>query len=104
MTIKTPSGVEAKLAAKLVTHLLATGCDISVFDGEQTTVTRSRVKKQILEAMGTTEQDMLVVWRGATRLGWVELTYGNQWDAMSNASVPMREELALVEAWVETQS
>lgn len=69
---------ESEMANRVVGALLARGWLLSVFDGAEYTVKRSADRHEILRAMNTTSEDVLVV-RDAegNRLGSVSLVYGN---------------------------
>lgn len=51
---------EAKVARRLITEIMARGYAVSVYDGEETTVKRSRKFSEILAAMGTTGSDVIL--------------------------------------------
>jgi hypothetical protein len=72
---------EARHVRKLVGLILATGADVSVHDGDEWMVKRSRDNKTIIAALGTTGADTLRVrdMDGAL-LGDFELIYGNDSD------------------------
>ena len=74
----TTSG-ERGVATRLVRAALHAGYAVSVYDGEEYTVKRSRKESQILAALATTGEDMLVI-RDATgeRLGVLCLIWGNE--------------------------
>lgn len=72
---------EAKRARALVRAILAKGHAVSVNDGQEETVTRSRSFAKIEEALCTTGEDVLTVHddEGA-RLGFFLLIFGNDPD------------------------
>lgn len=51
---------EAKIARRLISEIMAEGYSVSVYDGEETTLKRSRKFSQILAAMGTTGSDVIL--------------------------------------------
>jgi hypothetical protein len=68
-------------ARKLVRNLLSRGLSVSVNDGEEWTVVRSRKEGEVLEALATTDMDELIASDDAgTRLGWFQLIWGNDED------------------------
>ena len=69
---------ERGVATRLVRAALHAGYAVSVYDGEEYTVKRSRRERQILAALATTGEDALVI-RDATgeRLGVLSLIWGN---------------------------
>jgi hypothetical protein len=69
---------ERRTATRLVAAALAAGYTVSVYDGEEYPVKRSRKSKEILEALASTEEDWLVIRDGAgERLGSLRLIWGN---------------------------
>lgn len=72
---------EAQVARMLVNAALRDGYALSVSDGEEWTVERSRSEAEILDALATTGGDVVRLWTqdGATR-GWFYLVYGNAED------------------------
>lgn len=77
--------LEREIAEKVVDAFLAANRLVSVFDGEEYPVKRSRDKAAIMEALGSTDADALVV-RDADgkRLGQVVLIWGNDIDLVSD--------------------
>jgi hypothetical protein len=81
---------ERRVATKLVNAALKAGYAVSVNDGEEWVVTKSTDRIDILLALGSTDEDVLVLrhttkstgWVGCTanpgdRIGWFHLVYGN---------------------------
>jgi hypothetical protein len=74
----TTSG-ERGVATRLVRAALHAGYTVSVYDGGEYTVKRSRKERQILEALATTGEDVLVIRDSAgERLGVLSLIWGNE--------------------------
>ena len=73
---------EGDAAQRLVRAILAAGCTVCVNDGEVTTVRRSFVEGEILDAMATTCEDILTARHSHTgkTLGVFYLIYGNAED------------------------
>ena len=72
---------EAKIARKLVSAILARGLTVSVYDGGETTLARSKDKSAILAAMGTTGSDTLTARNeSGERVASFLLIYGNAED------------------------
>jgi len=69
---------EMSKAKELVSEILNRGYVISVFDGEEYTVKRSKELSAITKALNTADGDTLVV-RNAdnNKIGWFELIWGN---------------------------
>jgi hypothetical protein len=69
---------ERGVATRLVRAALHAGYAVSVYDGEEYTVKRSRRERQILAALATTGEDALVIRDSAgERLGVLSLIWGN---------------------------
>jgi hypothetical protein len=73
---------EARVARKLIRAALAEGWSVSVNDGYETTVTRSTREREILDAMGTTCEDIITIHLpiGGKSGGRFWLIYGNAED------------------------
>jgi hypothetical protein len=72
---------EAKIARRLVKSILARGLTVSVYDGEETTLARSKDRAAILAAMGTTGCDTLTARNDSgARVASFMLVYGNAED------------------------
>ncbi|WP_295842501.1 hypothetical protein [uncultured Xanthomonas sp.] len=76
---------EAALSVLLVDSALAKGWAVSVYDGEETTLRRSRDRAAIFAAMASTDADTLRFHDEAgAYLGWVWLIWGNGCDLFSD--------------------
>ena len=71
---------EAQAARMLVNAALREGYALSVSDGEEWTVNRSRNEAAILDALATTGGDVVRLWKGERTYGWFLLVYGNAED------------------------
>ena len=72
--------IEDQIIKATISQLLAVGFELSMFDGEETTVFRSTNPDLIFLAMKTTDEDYLFVYKvGDTgpHMGWVRFIYGN---------------------------
>lgn len=106
--------IERAIIRRAVTDVLAIRAEdgpayaISVFDGEETTLIASRDVEQIMGAVVTTSEDMLIVRRlhqdrGSTYFGSIALAYGNDgWDVIRNHHRPLDEILAGTKAMADT--
>jgi hypothetical protein len=65
---------EKRIARQVVADLLQAGFALSVYDGEEYTVRRSRDAAVIQAALGTTDEDRIDAYDGGT----VWLIYGNE--------------------------
>lgn len=76
---------EMQIAGKLIDDALELGCTLSVNDGEEWTVKRSQDKTAILQALATTDADLLKVRTAdGLELGDVLLIWGNDCDLISD--------------------
>ena len=87
--VKNRIRIEGQIAAKLVEHALKTGHTVSVHDGEEWVLKRSKHADAILNAMFSTDQDLLAIRPadGSEVFGRVTLIYGNTgYDVISDYS------------------
>ena len=76
---KYASVVERRIARSLVDIALADKKMISVWDGEEYTVKKSRDRTEILSALATTEYDILIFRdENGDKIGSVMLIWGNE--------------------------
>jgi hypothetical protein len=80
------SRIERRIASRLIETILKDGLNISVQDGEETTVSRSKDKAAIIAALATTDLDRLTVWSGAEKVGCIWLVWGNEDDLISDST------------------
>jgi hypothetical protein len=93
--------IERAIAAAAIDGILAEGHEIDVYDGEETTLRRSRDKAAILAAMFTTDEDRLYVRHryGTRYFGWVQFIYGNEgWDVIQDNTTNLDRDLAAASA------
>ncbi|MEN5458699.1 hypothetical protein ABEO27_27830, partial [Klebsiella pneumoniae] len=80
-----------------ITGLLAEGYTISVFDGEETVLTKSVDPAAIEKAMFSTDEDQFHVERDGgdkPETGWVLFVYGNDgWDVIADNTVNLEPAL-----------
>jgi hypothetical protein len=79
MNVKTRQTIERRIIRRIVTDAIGAGHFVSVHDGEETTVARSRDVRAIMAAIMTTDDDVLLFSASPTEkaFGWVRLIYGN---------------------------
>lgn len=81
----TTQDIESKIIRRLIRDILAAGCAISVYDGEEYTVTRSRDAAVIIGACATTDETTLTIGNDAgVRIGSIWLVHGNGPDVISD--------------------
>lgn len=98
--------VERQIIRQIVKDGLARGYAISVFDGEEKTVIRTRSLKAVMDAIMTTDEDYLTFHRPSDdegsrggyeirQIGWVRLIYGNDgWDVVNDYSTNLEPMMA----------
>lgn len=71
--------IEKLIFKSVVNAALHQGYAISLNDGEETTVRRSRDPKELLDAAFSTDEDYLFLHEGdeKARYGWIHFVYGN---------------------------
>ena len=102
--MKYQSASEKAIITKLVDHALAAEYFISVWDGEEFAITKSRDRKSVLESIGATECEALVFHDVADKhLGQVTLIYGNEPGVvMADYSMSLEEFLIPINAYAAT--
>lgn len=91
MTNEQRIATEKRIVVKTVECLLAAGLQVSVCDGEDTTLKNSNDKTAIIAALFTTDDDYLFV-RADSGAGrrMVHFVYGNDgWDVINDYSVSL---------------
>ncbi len=73
------TSIESQIITATIYALVSAGFQLSVFDGEETVVSRSTDMVVIQAAMRTTDEDYLYVYRidDSPHYGWVRFVYGN---------------------------
>ena len=72
---------EKRIVIQLIESILSTNVSVSVNDGEEWTLKRSVDKLQILQALNSTDADLLRIRCAETgeRLGWIHLVWDNNY-------------------------
>lgn len=77
-SIKHRQAIELAIVAAFVNQVIRAGYSISVYDGEETTVTKCRNVDLVIKAMMTSNNDFLTVYApNHEKQGWAEFIYGN---------------------------
>lgn len=91
MNVEKRQRIERRIAREAIKGLLAEGYKISVFDGEETVLTKSVDPAAIEKAMFSTDEDQFHVERDGgekPETGWVLFVYGNDgWDVIADNTV-----------------
>lgn len=77
---------EAKIGRKLINELISRDYRVSINDGEDTVINRSRDASVIIKAMAATDEDYVSFYIGEKQAGWFRLIYGNDTDLISDHS------------------
>ena len=77
--------MERQIVRKVIDDALGAGYTLSVFDGEEETLTDNADAQRIFDAMFTTDDDRLYFLKGGAQVGWVHFIYGESgWDVISD--------------------
>jgi len=71
------NAIERQIARFMIRELLRAGYKLGVNDGEETVLKHCASAKQVFNAMFSTDEDRLLVYRNGKPDGWVYLVYGN---------------------------
>lgn len=103
MNIEQRQLIERQIAEKVIDCLFAAGYAISVFDGEEYPLKNSADKAAVLDAMFSTDEDILYAKQpiqidGANKfkmVGWVQFVYGNDgYDVVADNTVNLEAAIA----------
>lgn len=76
---------ERRMVRALIKEALLLGYSVSVHDGDNFVIKKSKDQKEILKTMYSTDEDMIYLYEEETRVGWFHLVYGNYgWDVISD--------------------
>lgn len=88
LSVKARQALEKRIARAFIKQALAAGFAISVFDGMEEPIIKSRDETAIIKAMFSVDTEHLFLYRdedGGKRFGWVFFVYGNDgWDVVSD--------------------
>lgn len=97
--------IELGVVRKLVSHAIAEGHTITVYDGEEWPVKRSTDIDLIIDHAFSTDESWLRVFAGTEYLGEVFLVYGNSgWDVINDYHVSLEGLLGPVNDYAEQLS
>lgn len=98
--------IEKMIAKQCITDLLRAGYAISVQDGEDIVLERSKSPRTILAAMATTDEDRFFVYKeGLTPPSFVYFVYGNDgWDVINDYSVSLETVISKTNALADKLS
>lgn len=78
------NAIEKPIVTKLIHLALDKGYEISVWEGEDYALKRSRNEDQILDALASTDSDELILWDVGLRIGTILLIWGNDLEVISD--------------------
>jgi hypothetical protein len=77
--------IERTIGKQIVENAINMGYSITVFDGEEEAITKSRHAAGILYCMMATDEEHLLFYKDGKYVGFVFLVYGNDgWDAIAD--------------------
>lgn len=93
---------EKQIMRHCIKELLSHGFKLSVFDGEETVISKSSDRKKIFESMYSTDEDVLKVWKDGIKIGMVYFVYGNEsHEVINDYSTKLEEYLTSTTAYAE---
>ncbi len=99
--------LDRRVARRTIKTLLEAGYALGVNDGEETTLERCRTAKTVFDAMFSTDEDYLLVYKKNDagrfhRCGWVRFIYGEYgWDVINDYTMNLDEVLKPVHAYTD---
>lgn len=95
---------ERLIIERVIKDAIAAGYTLSVFDGEETTVRKSVDFQTVIDAMASTDEDVLTLHGPLGMSGSISLVYGNEPGVViSNYHESLEPFLAPINAWSESQ-
>jgi hypothetical protein len=99
LPVRRLAAIEGQIVKQVIVDVLAAGYALSVFDGEEYTIQRSRDAAGVFAAMHQTDEDVLYCHDGGPSSRWVHFVYGNDgWDVIADYSVFLEDVLQPAEA------
>jgi hypothetical protein len=96
--------IEFKIVRETAKQLLEAGYNISVNDGEETTLERSTSLKDIMAAVMTSDEDYFITRKPDCSRSFVRFIYGNEGDDVINDyGVSLEPVMKLVEEYIEAR-
>jgi hypothetical protein len=86
--------IEKKIINTVIEDLLAAGYAVTVNDGEDDVLTKSTDAKKIYAALGSTDEDWLVVYKEGEKKSFVRLIHGNGPDVICDYGVSLEPVMA----------
>jgi TPP-dependent pyruvate/acetoin dehydrogenase alpha subunit len=104
MTTKQRQTIESKIARKLFQVAIAGGYSVTIFDGEDCPIQKSKRISHLMHHLRTTDEDVIRLFdRDGDYAGFVHLVYGNDgFDVIANNSTRLEALIAPVEEYAAT--
>lgn len=95
--------MEKRIARSLIIELLGQGFSLSVHDGDEFTLKKSKNRMDILYSMATTDEDYLYVAdKKGVHFGWVRFIYGEDgWDVINDSTVNLEPFMTKTQALID---
>ncbi|MDB5243795.1 MAG: hypothetical protein JWP57_4421 [Spirosoma sp.] len=95
--------LELSVVRKVVATMIGAGFLLSVHDGEEITVHRSRTQRDILAALRTVDDDtLIVIGADGKRVGRVYFVYGNEpWEVVNDYSEALEPQMEVANAYAD---
>lgn len=97
--------MERRIVRKIAQAMLAAGFSVSVNDGEEIPVDRSRKLSEIMDGCFSVDEEWLIAYReDRSRVGFVFLVYGNSgFDVVNDYSMELEELMAPINDYADEQ-
>ena len=92
--------IERKICKRLVDVLLDEGYGVGVNDGEDTTVKNSLDAREVMNAIQTTDEDYILVYRAGKRIGWVRMIWSNGTEVLADYTTNLEDVLKPVNDYI----
>lgn len=92
--------IERKICKRLVDVLLDEGYGVGVNDGEDTTVKNSLDAREVMNAIQTTDEDYILVYRAGKRIGWVRMIWSNGTEVLTDYTTNLEDVLKPVNDYI----
>lgn len=89
--VQTVRKTEILIAMDCVMTLISDGFTIGVYDGQEIVLKNSTNLSEILDKLGSTDEDQLIAYKDGKRFGWIQFVYGNDgWDVIADHSTNLQ--------------
>jgi hypothetical protein len=97
--------MERRIVRKIAQAMLAAGYSVTVNDGEELALVRSRKLSEIMEACFSVDEEHLIAYRAdGSRVGFVFLVYGNSgFDVVNDYSMALEDLMKPINDYADEQ-